>query len=213
MSVSRETGPPLGPLSPADRSRLEALAAWLAERAYPLGLTNFATPEDVLEQALLPARALFSVLPGPLSGRWADLGAGSGALGLTLAILAPLAQFDLLDRRRRVIAFLDLTIRRFRVPNAFAVLADVSTPPPAPPWDGVCLRAVAPGPEGLCLAAPHARRWICSWHGSATAGHDRSPPGFRLVRSVNAGTPSLCASLHERTSGLDSVEKVVDTVG
>ena len=213
MRVSRETGAPLGPLSPADRSRLEALAGWLAERAHPLGLTNFATPEEMLLQAVLPARVLFSLLPDPPRGCWADLGAGAGALGLTLATLAPSTHFDLVDRRRRVIVFLDLTIRHFGLPNASAVLADLATRPPSPPWDGVCLRAIAPAPEALALAAPHARRWICAWHGANTPGYDRPPPGFRLSHSVNAGIPTLCASLHERISGLDSVEKVVDTVG
>src|ERR1035437_1930231 len=99
-------------VSPDQATRLDALASWLAERALPLGLTNYRTPEDISRHALSPTFALFSLAGSALRGALLDLGAGSGALGLTVAALCSDLPVTLADRRHRAAAFMSLTRAR-----------------------------------------------------------------------------------------------------
>ena len=130
-NVSRETmSAPLPPLNwialgaahgltvtPDQAGRLEELSRWLAERASPLGFTNYRTPEDISRHALSPTFSLFSLARSGLTGPLLDLGAGSGALGLTVAILCPSLPITLADRRSRAATFMSLTCARLQLNN------------------------------------------------------------------------------------------------
>ena len=199
MTVSRETSrapysQPLASLAP--------LAAWLAKAAHPLGLTNYKHPDQLLQHALRPALALHDLLGRPPLGAWTEIGPGCGALGLTLALAAPGAHFQLIDRRQRVISFLDLTIARFHIPNARATLAPaVPDQTPAARPIGVCFRAIAPPAQALSLAAGHACHWICAWHTDTLLDYDVPPPGFDIAGRSRTSSPNLVATLYQRENG------------
>lgn len=198
MAVSRETTALSLPLSAPQRSRLSALADWVATRACPLGLTTYSHPDQAFREAVAPALALPAMLGYLPVGPWADFGAGSGALGLALASLCPAAHFDLIDRRQRVTAFLDLSIRRLSIPNAYPLLLNITADTYNQQWAGVCLRAFATPAEALLLAAHHARHWICAWHAPHIVQYRTPQPAFRLVCQTPTSSPNLVASLYER---------------
>jgi len=197
MDVSRETVP-THPQPAAPEARLLALAEWLAPSAASLGLTNYHTADVLLTDAILPALALRGLLGHAPVGPWVDLGAGSGALGLALALTAPALHMDLLDRRERAAAFLDLTVRRMAIPNARALQRDLQPEAEIPAWVGVCFRAVAPPSEALAMAAAHSRRWVCAWHGPGLRAYRTPPAGFRVAGSSRAPSTNLALTLYER---------------
>ncbi|MCE5217853.1 class I SAM-dependent methyltransferase [bacterium] len=199
MSVSRETIDAGLPLDPAAMSRLRDLAAWIARMAYPLGLTNYGDAETVLQEAILPTVALLPLLPTPLTGSWADLGPGSGAIGLTLALLEPGITVDLLDRRERVIAYLDLSLAHLGISNARARQTDLSVRKPVPgTWDGVAFRAFGPPATTLALAASLSRSWVSAWHSPQTVAYQSPPEPLTLVSQRPTTSPGLLCSLFRR---------------
>ncbi len=200
MPVSRETPFPLPHLPREIAVMLDSLAVWTAERAFPLGLTNYRTPDTVLRDAILPALALSNLLGATPVGPWAEIGAGSGALGLALALTAPAVHVDLVDRRQRAVDFMDLTVRRLVVPNARAVHLDLQPRTRTDRWVGVCFRALAQPGTALALAARHARRWICVWHSPTVAGYSTPPGGFSVASQQATVSPNLVATLYARGS-------------
>jgi 16S rRNA G527 N7-methylase RsmG len=203
QSVSRETLLEQSGLPERIWPELLQLAAWLRDSALPLGLTNFHTAADILQHAMLPARAALSLVPAGLAGPCAELGPGSGALGLSLALLAPAAHFSLVDRRRKVVSFLDVTVARLGIANATAELSNLSREPSLSGyrWTGVCLRAFARPSGALSIAAVHARHWILVFHSEGMAGYDADPAGFRLTARARTTSPGLAASLYVRKAG------------
>jgi len=196
-SVSRETLAALtGSLD--QYLRLRELADWLAQSASPLGLTNFPDSSALLTHAVAPAFALPSLLGHAVIGSWAELGPASGALGIALALTQPAAHIDLVDRRDRVTAFLDLTLHRLALPNATARAARLSATTHTPAWTGVCFRALSETHTALRTAAAHAQRWICAWHSASAAGYDLPPPGFACVARCGTLSENLVATLYCR---------------
>ncbi len=213
MPVSRETHSALLPLSPDVASGMVALAQWLREAAFPLGLTNYPDADTMLAEAVLPAVALPSAFGRPLSGHWVDLGAGSGAIGLAAAILSPAASVTLVDRRRRAASFLDLTAKRLSLPNVSVLEAAFTADSGPNGFTGVCFRALTAPTHALRIAAAHARRWICAWHAPGLAPYDTPPANFRPVARVPTSTPALLLDIYERTPTSNPVHNLVDSVG
>ena len=176
---------------------LAHLADWIAQAAFPLGLTNYASPEDIMRRGVLPAYLLPKLLRREVAGSWAELGPGSGAIGLALACFSPAAHVTLVDRRARVTAYLDVSITRLSLPNATATTIAL-TSQPGPSWVGVCFRALAQPPHALQVAAAHARCWICAWHSSGMTAYDCPPKGFVGVARTAALADGLCATLYRR---------------
>lgn len=199
MSVSRETTDAGQPLHPELMSRLLELADWIARTAYPLGLTNYADAETVLQESVLPTTALLWALPGPLTGAWADIGPGSGALGLTLALLEPAITVDLLDRRERVTAYLDLSLAHLGITNARARQVNLSATKQAPEtYDGVAFRAFGPPAKALALAASLSRTWVCAWHSPQTVAYQSPPEPLTLVSQRPTTSSGLLCTLFRR---------------
>jgi 16S rRNA G527 N7-methylase RsmG len=194
VGVSRETQ---APTDPELLGRLRAIAQVAAPLASALGITRYHTPQAFLTHAMLPALALLHALPEPVGGQWAEIGAGSAGLGLTLAAAAPSATFTLIDRRERVIALLDLVIARTGLPNVRTLLADLPLRKGAEDlYDGIVFRAFPPPDRALRLASSLARRWVAAWHTPAIAAYDAPPSNLLLTRRVPAGSEGLLLSLY-----------------
>ena len=133
-----------------ERSRLDACAAladWLAPAAGKLGLTQFDTGVELAANLIGPGLYLLPHI-GDAACSLAEIGPGSGALGLSIAMLRPDLAVDLLDRRKRVCDFLDIAARRFRIANCRSVCVDMrDVPADGPKYDLVVARAVAPAEQ------------------------------------------------------------------
>ncbi|MEN6403916.1 MAG: RsmG family class I SAM-dependent methyltransferase [Armatimonadia bacterium] len=120
-------------LSPDDFDipKLADLLAWLHPAASRLGLTNYRDIQTYTSQIVIPALYLLSPTLAPYRlSPLLDFGAGSGAVGLSLACLLPEAEVVLADRRSRVVQFLDLAVSRGGLRNCRSLLADLSAPTP-----------------------------------------------------------------------------------
>ena len=193
MIVPRETPPPESP-----PEQLIEIAGYLASRAYPLGLTNYASPEDLLREAILPCLAICDVWDTLSPGSCAELGPGSGAMGLSLAALHPEVPFTLVDRRERVVSFLDVAARVLGMTNVTALAADVGRAPLPCRYDLVVLRAFAKPAVALGAASAVSAGWIAVWHSPETGGYDSAPAGFGLEDRLLTSTDSLVCTLYHR---------------
>ena len=191
-------------VTPEQAARLGALASWLAERAFPLGLTNYRTTADLSLHALLPTLALFRLPASPLSGPVLDLGAGSGVLGLTLAIVCPDLALVLADRRQRAATFMNLTRVRLHLDNV--EVRQVSAQELAKTVGGsfsvVCFRALAPAETALGLARPLLRPegWVAVWHQTEDRAYRDPPAGWTRRATVVTALPALAVSRLEIVS-------------
>ena len=217
-NVSRETMAPRPPsvdwialgasnrltVSPDQAARLDALASWLAERALPLGLTNYRTPEDISRHALAPTFALFSLAGPALRGPLLDLGAGSGALGLTVAVLCPDLPVTLADRRSRAATFMSLTRARLHLDNVEVrqVSAQELAKDAAGAFQVVCFRALGHAETALRWAAPLLAPGGCvaAWHQAADSGFLHPSTGWLRRATVTTVWPGLSVSLLENVS-------------
>ncbi len=171
-----------------EETQLEAcgeLAVWLAPAAAKLGLTQFADPGELAENLMGPGVCLTAHL-GDECRSVADIGAGSGALGLTVGLLRPEVSVSLVDRRKRVCDFTELAARRFGLGNCSSVCADMrAAGSGGGEYDVVVARAVASGSELLeelvRLVAPGGRVAVLG-----TRARELVPPV--LVQEVHEAT-------------------------
>jgi len=191
-------------IGPALGLRLEELATWLAERGLPLGLTNYPSPQRIAEHHMVPVLALFRLPAFESSGQALDLGAGGGALGLTLALLCPGLSVILADRRRRSANFISLTIARLGIENARAVQVEGATlgKECEGQYDVVGFRALAHAPEALRLSAPllRAQGFVAAWHQSEDLAFLNPPPGWERTATVATSLPGLSVSQVRRSA-------------
>lgn len=179
---------------------LTSAMEWLGPAAFRFGLTNYATTEEFAANLVTPVLGL---LQAPLSrlrhSPALDLGTGSGAVGLALAILCPDTQVILADRRARVVQFVDLALKRLQLANCTALQADLANPPDdlVEAIGTVLIRAFGPTPTALAHASRLIRRGgsIALWH------QPPSPPppaDLRLADTLLTGVPSLALTLYQR---------------
>ncbi len=107
-----------------------------------------AHPEGLLEAARAYAEAL------PRGVRVLDLGAGGGWPGIPLAILRPDLALDLVERRKKRAAFLELARGQLGLSNVRVFPVDVRDL--EGPYRYVVAQAVAPFPELFALVRPVA---------------------------------------------------------
>ncbi len=185
-------------VNPDQVRRLEALAAWLAQRAFPLGLTNYQSPSDVAAQAIAPTFALFRLLRPPICGKALDLGTGSGVLGLTLALLCPGLQVTLADRRRKAAAFVRLTAACLGLDTVEVreVTAEKLAQTDPESFDLVCFRALAKPEAALRLAAPllAPAGSVAVWHRSGEEGYVWPGEGWRVLATAETSVTGLSVS-------------------
>jgi 16S rRNA G527 N7-methylase RsmG len=182
--------------------RWQALATaleWLGPASLQIGLTNYPDTPTFVEQLVMP---LLPLLTGPaqahLHSPALDFGAGSSAVGLSLAILRPDVEVILADRRARVVQFADLCIARLRLANCASLKIDLGNPPNQ--WRGRCgtvlIRAFGP----TAGAIVHAQRLVRP-AGSVALWHQPPSPAppdpLRQVLTLETGIPSLAITIYE----------------
>jgi 16S rRNA G527 N7-methylase RsmG len=183
--------------------RLEALAEameWLAPKAFRFGLTNYDDPRDFAASLVAPLLVLLQESASAcVQSPALDFGAGSGAVGLALAVLRPDLQLILADRRARVVQFLDLCSRRLQLANCTALLSDLADPPPGvvAAIGTVLSRAFGPTPVALTHASRLVRPGGCIalWHQPPAPP---SPVNLRPAGTLATSVPSLALTLYRR---------------
>lgn len=156
--------------APAERlEQLADLLAWLAPAAAQVGLTNYRTTREYITNLAAPAFLFLEPRLRPyLLSPILDFGAGSGAIGLSLAVLFPDCKVVLADRRTRVLQFIDLAISRYHLANASTKLVNLAHPSPAERASVATVLVRAYGPTGQALE--QALAWlqpggtIALWH-------------------------------------------------
>lgn len=145
-------------VSDAAVDRISGLcAALLSSRTQRL--TSYDSLLGVLQGLVLPALAALRWLEAERTLDVLEIGAGSGGLGLALAVLAPNWSVSLVDRRQKAVSFIEVAIVRLKLLNASAVLADASNAGDrAASYDAALLRAVGSPDDDLALAAPWLKR-------------------------------------------------------
>ncbi len=190
------------PLSSSQQQNIARLSRWLAERAPALGVSKYSEAATVLSRAMAPALVLSSLIdPGNIK-QMADLGAGAGALGLTLAILQPDWRVDLIERRTKIATFLELTVRHLDIDNANVLPRDAAQIANCAPacYDLVCFRALAAAENALRLAYSllNPTGHIVAWHQPSDQGFRQPHLPLRQIATTKTGVPDLVVSLYER---------------
>jgi 16S rRNA G527 N7-methylase RsmG len=179
---------------------LATLVSWLAPASHRIGLTKYADPLIMAEQLIAPALLLLNpVISSHAPSPMLDFGAGSGAIGLSLAAVMPLHKIVLADRRRRVVQFLDIAVRRHGLSNCDCLLVDLGNPTNglANHFGSVLVRAFGPVDEALA----GARAWVrpggtvALWHQPGASG---TPDGLTALRTEETELPSLVLTLYQR---------------
>lgn len=177
---------------------LQRLSVWLAQYAPPTGLIGYHTSSQILEHAVAPACALSRLLGNAPIGTWADIGAGSGALGLAIALLNPGCSVTLVDRRRTATHFADIAARRLRIPNARAITAELPDSRLFHRFSGVCFRAMTDSRTALAIAGGLSSRWICAWHAPGLDAYDAPPGDYAIAARTGELAANLAATLYVR---------------
>jgi 16S rRNA G527 N7-methylase RsmG len=173
----------LPPFLPWERFAL--LATEMEKGASVLGLTGYKDSGTILTRLMAPALVAFRWLcPGePL--KVAEVGSGSGAMGLTLAIAAPAWRVYLLDRRRRATAFGEIVAMRLSVSNVVALTGDAANPPSGfPTFDAALFRAVKAIEEDLALARSFVRPGGRAIIWTSPSFQSSESPPWRLIEVV-----------------------------
>lgn len=185
-----------------DIPRLSHLLNWLHPAAARLGLTNYPDIQSYTSQLVLPALYLLSPTLKPYRlSPMLDFGAGSGAVGLSLACLLPDTEVILADRRSRVVQFADLAASRAELRNCRSLLADLSAPSPEQQgcYGTVLIRAYGPTAEALRQALPWTRPegTIALWHQPPAPD---PPDHLTRVHTLNTSVPALALTIYRRNA-------------
>ena len=169
----------------------------LAKVAVASGMSGYETPQQALERGMAPALAYFGFAQAPRSGRLADLGAGTGALGVTIAVVAPELRVDLIDRAERAFTACELLVARMQLRNLRARLLDTERGGKSEPgYDAVVFRALAPGATALEMAGhlllPGG--FLAAWHRECDPHFAQPPAQFKALGSVQSGLEGLVAT-------------------
>lgn len=141
---------------------------------------------------MAPALAYFALDESPRSGRLADLGAGNGALGCTLALLEPKLHVSLIDRAQRSYTVCELLIARMGLKNADCMMLSVDRGTQAL-YDAVVFRALARAQQALELASSILRPggFIGAWHSGSDSSYLDPPESLRVIATVDTVVPEL----------------------
>ena len=188
-SAAREVGLNL---DHGELERLRTGAELLAATARVRGISQYKQVDEALIRAMAPALAFFRFHDWRSAQRIADLGAGNGALGATIALCAPDIDVALIDRATRSITACELLTRRMGLQNAECLQIDVDSDSETG-YDGVVFRALAQPERALTLARGLCGRdgFVGAWHAPGDPAYDRPPMGLEVVNTVRTVLPDL----------------------
>lgn len=184
------------------QERLVDCLEYLHPTATRFGLTNYTDFSDFTTQLVCPA--LWLLHPqlglGPASPLL-DFGAGSGAVGIALAVLLPDVEVLLADRRARVVQFIDLAARRLSLTNCTALKVDLGNPPSGLVGSvgTVLIRAFGPTDNAIIRAERLIRP-----NGALALWHQPPPPpppaGLTQAGSLETNIRSLTLTIYQHTT-------------
>ena len=91
--------------------------------------------------------------------RVAEVGCGTGAMGMAIAMAMPEVEVLLIDRRQKAVGFCEIIVWRLELPNVKVIQADLEQDSsPVGRVDAALFRAVSPVPEDLEMAEEIVRR-------------------------------------------------------
>ncbi|HDP88612.1 MAG TPA: hypothetical protein ENN42_01430 [Thioalkalivibrio sp.] len=137
-------------LSAQQLGLLARAAEWLAALGHTSGVSGYESVDLALIRAMGPALAYLQADAAPRRGRLADIGAGNGAIGATIAILEQNLMVDLVDRAQRAYTACEILAARLGIANLRAIRADVRALRSGE-YDGAVFRALARGERALPL--------------------------------------------------------------
>lgn len=169
-------------LSDAQWELIQRAAEWLSSVGRASGLSGYDSPEVALLRGMGPALAYFALEAAPKAGKLADLGAGNGAIGATLAICSQNLRVDLVDRAQRAYTACEILVARLGIPNLRALCVDAATVTEGE-YDALVFRALASGPRALMLAKSLVRAggFIGAFHRTGDAAFERPPEGLERL--------------------------------
>lgn len=153
-AAAEALGLSLPKISAAQVAALGRLACELAPAAARIGLTKYSSPDAVLDRLIVPAVGALVWLNADTPLRVVEVGAGAGAMGMTLAILCPRWRVTLVDRREKACRFAEVVLLRLGLDNAGVLQTDArEVMPLSDRFDATLFRAVASPLEDLAIAS------------------------------------------------------------
>jgi 16S rRNA (guanine527-N7)-methyltransferase len=135
-------------LDPSQASRLTRFEELLADRAIPLGVVSPSDATRIRQRHILDSLRAAPVVEG--ADLAADLGSGAGLPGVVVAIALPRLRMQLVERRPRRAALLELVVEELGVSNATVFAGRVAEM--SGPVDVALARAFAPLEEAWAQA-------------------------------------------------------------
>ncbi len=187
-------------LSTDQQQCIADLAQWLADRAPPLKLSKYADLPSVLSYAMAPTLVISDLVELNRGKRVVDMGAGSGALGLTLGIIQPGWEVTLMERSSKAATFLEWTVRWLEMENVTVRHEDAALvgADGAAQYDLVCVRAMASAEQALRIAGSltGSGGYVIAWHQAEDEGFRPPHSPLPYTATIPTVVPGLVASLY-----------------
>ena len=154
-------------------------------------LVAAATPTELVSVLFVDALALRAVIPE--GSQVIDVGAGAGAPAIPLALLRPDLRVDLLEPRRRRVAFMRTAVGDLQLSERLRVREGrLDDPPDIGGFDVAFSRATFPPAEWLRRGTALAPRVVVM----LGKGDAPSLEGWQVVREVAYTVPATAAARH-----------------
>lgn len=205
-AVATALGLPAPCLSDTQAALLMRLSEEMASGAAKIGLTNYSSTQTILDRLICPALAALAWLDAEAPLRVADIGAGSGALGITLAVLCPRWHVTMVDRREKACRFAEVIALRLGLDRVSVLQADAREDrPAAEQFDAACFRAVASPLGDLSLASGWVKPGGVAvlWTSAAKTREIGTVPGWAFLgKRVGTGpNPWAAVAFFRQDSG------------
>ena len=169
----------------AAMARLERFTSLLATENAQQNLVSAASLDQVWQRHIADSLQLLLHVPRETSP-WMDLGSGAGMPGLVLAIACPDISFNLVESRKRRVAWLQSVVDHFGLVNCRVHGSRLESVESAP-MQVICARAFAPLGKLLSLSARFSTQdthWLLPKGRSAAQELAEQPESIRAMFHV-----------------------------